>query len=595
MVRANAIICRSSVLAAGLLLLVAAPAHAAGAHLPLVSADFLGIGHAVGSVFGTVGHAVLGAFSWTFKLATSFILTTVGAIVKLLIPRSWATQGVSIMQWIVQVPDYAGTITGPAGQHVYGFAGINALRDLFTWIGAGLLPLTLVYATSRAMIGHGDHVAIPLVRVLSLGALLISYPYWWAQAAAVINQMTHMVLSLSPVISGLRKLMLYTVDGVALGGWQLIDLTLMAAIAIELLALIFLKVAIILLGALLYATGPVTIGLVPTDSGAMITRAWCSAVGMLLLLPVAWAAVFAVGALLINDAGTAGPLIAGNSDVGTLLGGVLLAIAGLASLWLCLRAAREAIGLLRVQLGGMLALSHARHGTTSTSTRAGGGSGVQSLRSFTRRVSEAGGAAAGALAASGQAGARVAQAGSIVAGVGRRGVLGTAGAATRAGAGGAVPGAAVLIGRSRAGAVAVQMARAGTASWQKGAPRTRAAGSGAAGAESGSARAGSNATPTTTPDATTSEAGPAAAVSARTGGGSGSGSVPTPARPTAGQPRRAEEPGSAPGSDPSTRADGGGDPLPAAGRAFKAAAAGRCAAARRLAEEGLSGCARSGV
>ena len=64
---------------------------------------------------------------------------------------------------------------------------------------------------------------------------------------------------------------------------------------------------------------------------------------MLLALPVAWAAVFAVGALLINDAGTAGPLIAGNSDVGSLLGGVLLAVAGLASLWLCLRAAREAM------------------------------------------------------------------------------------------------------------------------------------------------------------------------------------------------------------------------------------------------------------
>ena len=445
-----------------------------------MAGDFLGIGHAVGSVFGTIGHAVLGAFSWTFKLATSFILTTVGAIVKLLIPRSWATQGVAIMQWIVQVPDYAGTITGPAGQHVFGFAGINALRDLFTWIGAGLLPLTLVYATSRAIVGHGDHVAIPLVRVIGLGALLIFYPYWWSQAAALINQMTQMVLALAPVVSGLHKLMLYVVDGVALGGWQLIDLTLMAAIAIELLALIFLKVAIILLGALLYATGPLTIGLVATDAGAMITRAWCSAVGMLLLLPVAWAAVFAVGALLINDAGTAGPLIGGNSDVGTLLGGVLLAIAGLASLWLCLRAAREAIGLLRVQLGGMLALSRARHGTTSTSSAAGVVGGAQSLRSFTRRVSEAGGAAAGALASSGQAGARVRTRRSCdrrrrpPRRARRRG----RGRARRGGQ--AAPAAAMLIGRSRAGALAVQIARAGTASWQTGTPRTpQAAGSAA--------------------------------------------------------------------------------------------------------------------
>jgi hypothetical protein len=54
------------------------------------------------------------------------------------------------MHWIVAVPDYAGTITTPGGHVTYGFAGINALRDLFTWVGAALLPLTLVYATSRA-------------------------------------------------------------------------------------------------------------------------------------------------------------------------------------------------------------------------------------------------------------------------------------------------------------------------------------------------------------------------------------------------------------------------------------------------------------
>jgi hypothetical protein len=53
----------------------------------------------------------------------------------------------------------------------------------------------------------------------------------------------------------------YAVDGVALGGWQLIDLGLMGAIGLELIGLIFLKVVVILLGALLYATGPVTIGL----------------------------------------------------------------------------------------------------------------------------------------------------------------------------------------------------------------------------------------------------------------------------------------------------------------------------------------------
>ena len=462
--RAFPIVCRAAPIAVIALLASAAPAYAAGGHSPVVFADVLAIGHAVGSVFGGIGHALLGAFSWTFQLAAKFILVTIGALVKLLIPSSWANEGVQIMRWIVAVPDYAGTVRSPGGAHVYGFQGINELRDLFTWIGAGLLPLTLVYATSRAIVGHGDHVAIPLARVVALGALLISYPYWWAQAAALVNEVTNMVLSLPAVTTGLHKLMLYAVGGVALGGWQLIDLGLMAAIGVLLLWLIFLKVVIILLGALLYATGPITIGLVPTDSGAAISRAWLGAAGMLLVLPVMWAAVFAVGALLINDAGTAGPLIAGNSDVGSLLGGVLLAVAGLASLWVCLRVAREAGSLMRIQLGGMLALARARN--TSVPATSASSSAAQSLRSFTSRVSQATSAAAGELANAGAGGAVAVRGGRLIAGVGRRGVLGSAAAGTRAGVGAAAPAAAMLIGRSRAGAVAVQMARAGTASWQ---------------------------------------------------------------------------------------------------------------------------------
>ena len=97
---------------------------------------------------------MLGAFTWTIGLAAKFILTTIAALVKLLIPHSWVHKGLQIMQWIVAVPDYAGKVTTPGGGHVYGFAGINALRDLFMWLGVAVAPLTLVYATSRAMLGE---------------------------------------------------------------------------------------------------------------------------------------------------------------------------------------------------------------------------------------------------------------------------------------------------------------------------------------------------------------------------------------------------------------------------------------------------------
>jgi hypothetical protein len=446
MMRPGRTIVVAAAVAVATLLAGAAPAAAAtGSHLPLVTAGILG------DIFGTIGHAVLGAFSWTIGLASKFILTTVGALVRMLIPRSWANEGVQIMEWIVAVPNYAGTVTSPTGHTIYGFAGINGLRDLFTWIGVGLLPLTLVYGTTRAMVGERGHVAVPIARVVAIAALLVSYPYWWTEAAALTDTVTHMVLTLPAVVTGLHKLMLYAVDGVALGGWQLVDLALMALVAIELLSLIFLKVVLILLGALLYATGPITIGLVATDSGAAIARAWASAAALLIAVPVVWATLFAVGALLVGDAGTAGPLIAGNSSVGSLLGGVLLAVAGAASLWMCLRVAREAMGLLRMQLGGLLALSH--HGSGgSVRSPAPQSTASSSLRRF--------------------------RGGRAVGWVARHGVIGTAAAGGRAAAGTAGPHASALVGRSRAGAVAVRMAKAGTAGWYA-SPAGKAAASGA--------------------------------------------------------------------------------------------------------------------
>jgi hypothetical protein len=445
-------------------LLAPAPAYAAAGHVPLVDADILGT---LGGVFGGIGHAILGAFSWTIGLASKFILTTIAALVKMLIPHSWVHKGLQIMRWIVAVPNYAGQITSPGGGQTYGFAGINVLRGVFTWLGIAIAPLALVYATSRAMIGEGDPVAIPLLRMLAISVVIASYPYWWAQAGALADQVTNTILSIPQVSRGLYKLMDYAVDGVALGGWQLVDLALMGAIGLELLGLIFLKVVLILLGALLYATGPLTIGLIPAHAGHALARAWASAVVMLLGIGIAWATVFAVGALLIGDAGTAGPLIAGNSALGSLAGGLLLAVAGLASLWLCLKAAREAGALLRAQLSGLLVLagSHRSSAGSRTTNAIRGRTTGSSLRDFGSRLAKAAGAATGELALAGGGGAAVTGAARSAAYVGRRGLIGTAASGAGAGAGRAAAPVGAVLGRSRAGAVAARMARAGTASW----------------------------------------------------------------------------------------------------------------------------------
>jgi hypothetical protein len=280
----------------------------------------------------------------------------------------------------------------------------------------------------------------------------------------VVNQLTHFILGLPAVSHGIYRLMQYAVGGVALGGWQLIDLALMGAIGIALLGLIFLKVVVILLGALLYAVGPLMIALVPSDGGLVIARAWASAAVALVALPVVWSTILAVGALLINDSATAGPLIAGSGTIASLLGGLLLALAGLAALWLCLRAAREAGSLVRGQLSGVLALGHGRGVSTGSVEQVKITRASESIRSFTSRLAGATGAA---LEAGGPSGGALVAGTRRVAASTRVGLVGAVGTGVRAGAVALAPGTAALVSRTRAGAAAVRMARAGTASWQQ--------------------------------------------------------------------------------------------------------------------------------
>lgn len=182
----------------------------------------------------------------------------------------------------------------------------------------------------------------------------------------------------------------------------------------------------------------------------------------------------AVGALLIGDASTAGPLIAGNSAFGSLAGGLLLAVAGLASLWLCLKVAKEAGSLLRMQLSGLLVFagSHSSNGGSGAGT--GGASRAptsgSSLRDYGSRLARAAGKANGELALAGAGGATLAGTARAAGSVGRRGLIGTAASSVRTGAGRVTGPATGALGHTRAGAVASRMARTGTASWIATAP-----------------------------------------------------------------------------------------------------------------------------
>src|SRR5262249_2119860 len=117
------------------------------------------------------------------------------------------------------------------------------------------------------------------------------------------------------------------------------------------------KVVLILVGALVFATGPLMLGLVPTDRGHALARAWMTIALGLFVLPVLWASLFALAAVLINDASGGAAILAGGSGIGRAFSGLVMALAAFAGFWLAIKMTKAFGSLVGGQLAGLLALA----------------------------------------------------------------------------------------------------------------------------------------------------------------------------------------------------------------------------------------------
>ena len=459
---------RAATLVTGFALLAAlSAASPALAAAPTTSSLAPPIANIVGDLLGEIGHTVLGGVDWTVTVAGDFILNLLGGLVRDLIPRSWIDKGLDIMTWLVAVPDYTARVTTPGGGRSYGFAGVNDMRGLYLWLGMAIGPLTLLYATSRSWSGQGDPPHVPLSRMLIVGVALLNYTWLWSQAVALTNQVTHAILGVSAVTSGVQKMFEVLIAGAALGGLPLVGLLLMAFGGLQLLAMVFVKVTLILIGALVFAIGPLMIGLVPTEHGNAFARAWLTLALGLFALPILWASIFALAAVLINDASGGASVIGGSSGLGEMLGGLLIAMAAIAGFWLNIKLTRGFAGLVGGQLAGLLALAGGgarallgggggRGGSSAGSADGAAGGGVASLRGCASKVGAGAAGAAGALVPAGRAGAALAGGGALARGglIGAGGALASKGIAAAAGSS-----AGRVAASSRAGSVATRAAR----------------------------------------------------------------------------------------------------------------------------------------
>lgn len=466
--RPNRTLCLTAAVAGVLLLAVAvapAAAHAADPSTPL----------AIGNPFGWLKDQAIGGLQWGIKEAGGFVQNLLGGIADALIPDWLAKEALHVIAWLVAVPNYAAPGRGSGG---YAFGGVNDLRAVLTWVGITLVPLTLTVSAGRTALGFGqDHPFAPFTRTLGAIALVLLYPFLWSQLAALANQLSRIVLSIPAVQTGLNKQFEFMVGAGALKGVPMLGAVMLLVASVLLIALLVLKLIILVIGAMLYATGVLMPGIAGSDRGQAVAQAWLTATVGLLAIPVLWTIVFAVGALLMNDADTAANAVAGSGKLKGLIGGLMLAVGSIAATAVAIKLTKLVAGTVMGQLGGVLASAAPSRGAPSNAgAQPGGGPGgaAAKISAFGSRLGGAlrqtagqnlpGRARTGALAALGGAGA-----------LAGGGLLGTAAAGARRAGAATAHNARRVAHRSPAGAVASRMAQSAKTGWQNpdAAPRWR--------------------------------------------------------------------------------------------------------------------------
>jgi hypothetical protein len=333
--------------------------------------------------FSWVKDQVLGGLEWGVDQAGGFVTNLLAGIADALIPDWLAREALGLVGWMVAIPNYAAEGTNGG----YAFAGLNSLRGTLTWVGVTLVPLTLTLAIGRATLGLGsDHPVAPLTRALSAVALVLLYPFVWAQIAGGANHLTRAVLRIPAVESGLNEQFEFMVGGGALKGAPFLGALMLLVAGALLVATLVLKLMILVAGAVLYVTGVLMPGIAATERGQAVAQAWITATVGLMAIPVIWTVVFAVGALLMHDADTAARAVAGSGRFRELIGGLMLAVGSIAASAVALKIATTLGGVIAGQVTGALALVGSRDGGQRTALRAAASGAGTKLAAFGTRL-----------------------------------------------------------------------------------------------------------------------------------------------------------------------------------------------------------------
>jgi hypothetical protein len=256
-----------------------------------------------------------------------------GALAGALVP-SWLTHGtVATIQHLVALPD-------PAG-----WRNVGRLQGEMTYLGAMLLPVTLAVGAVRYwLIGltGAAHPASAVVRCAGACGVLVAYRWIVEQTVAATNTLTHGILGLPVVASGLQRIIGVLFGGALLSGAGGVFGAFLVIIGVVFAAGLFAaQVLLTVVLAVLIVAGPPLIALSAIPELSHLARGWADALLAVALIPLGWTVLFATAGALCLDATS----FTGAS--GGLPGHVAAAFAGLITFVLAVKLPLMMLGELR--------------------------------------------------------------------------------------------------------------------------------------------------------------------------------------------------------------------------------------------------------
>jgi hypothetical protein len=290
----------------------------------------------------------------------------VRALVDLVVPDFGSQWVSSLVTWLVALPP----VTGDA------FPSLNRYADQLAAVGFGLLGAC--FLAGLLQLWAGAAAGAEAVRRAAIGAGALALYTTVLQSLLVgVNVLTAEMIRHPLVVDGLDKAFGTSLTVAAVTGGVSLGLAIGAALVVLyfIAALFVLKIGLTAILAVAVVGGALVWGLYPLPQTQWLARAWLSGVVAALVVPIAWACIFAAAALLGRDTLVFDGGGEFNAPLGEALGYLVKPFAAVACFWIAYRAPYFLLGIART--AGLSAAVLRRGGSSTGGSSSGRQHGPQ--------------------------------------------------------------------------------------------------------------------------------------------------------------------------------------------------------------------------